>query len=161
MVSLGKATTGVMWKWVIRITIMNNRFNTFSAVIRSREVEPLFVVLDGVSLFIIRQSKCSPMLSIALSHSHSPLTYTQMVVPDRIFRKDEDSVCPNLSYKHQFWLLLFRYWFTVITWSDGSDDGGNIVDSDNMMQQRTSQMRGDGEDFRDRLQGSSIKMANK
>lgn len=89
MVSLGKATTGVMWKWVIGITIMDNSFNTFNAVIRSREMEPLFMVLDGVSLFIIRQSKYSPMLSISLSHSHSPLTYAQRVVPTEYSEKME------------------------------------------------------------------------
>lgn len=106
---------------------MNNIYNASNAIIRSREVQLLVVVVDSVSLLADRVSGhlCCAFL---LSYSHPPPTHAPEVMTDRICRKDGDSFFLNPSY-HTSVLAIFHYLFTEITWSDGSADGGNIVGS--------------------------------
>ena len=111
---------------------MNNCFNTSNAVIGSREVEPLFMAVDGVSIFVIRKSERSPMLSFPVSHSHFPPTFAQMGWLTECVEKME--LC---LFKSQSQNISSGYYFSF-TWPDGSDDGGNIVGSDNMIQPGTS-----------------------
>lgn len=147
-----------MWKWVIRLTIMKNSFNAFNTVIRSREVEPFFMVLDGVSLFIIRQCKCSPMCSslcpTAIPHLHTLKWWCLTEYSEKMETLFAQISVTNINSGYDFSIAGLQWLLGQM-----ANDGGNIVGSDNIMQQRTSQLRGNGEDLRDSLQGSGIKVA--
>ena len=103
-----------------------------SAIIRITKVELLVMVMDRGSLLVDRVNGhlCCPFM---LSHGHPPPIYAQQVVTDRQKRW---RFCLSIPVtEHKFLLLVSCSWFIKITWSDGSADGGNIVDSEAVMQE--------------------------
>lgn len=112
MVSLGKVAstsftnpfTGGVCKRVVRTTTMHRTFSTSNAVIRGRDIKPLFQVVDGINL--LEESKWS-LYPFPLSHNHPPPTYAQKVVTGRICRKDGDSVCLNLRCRTSILAIAF------------------------------------------------------
>lgn len=111
---------------------MDNIFNAPSAMIRITEVELLVMVMDHGSLLADRVNGhlCCPFM---LSHGHPPPIYAQQVVTDM---QKGWRFCLSIPVtEHKFLLLLSYSWFIEITWSDGSADGGNIVDSETVMQE--------------------------
>lgn len=126
------------------IIIMKNIFNIYTTIIRGREVEPLFMMVGGVC-------KWSTKLSIPPAPTSSTYLYTKVVT--EYIKKMEAMFLQIQFTEQQFLWLLFHYWFIVITWSDGSGNGGSIVDGGIICYSReTSLQRDDGEDFEDKLQ---------
>lgn len=111
-VSLGKVAstsftnpcTGGMCKRVVGTTTMYRIFSTSNAVIRGRDIKPVFQVVGGINL--LEESKWS-LYPFPLSGSHPPPTYVQKVVTDRICRKDGDPVCLNLRCRTSILAIAF------------------------------------------------------